>query len=260
MSTRTIPSTPRVFLFLWRSVCLLHIARLHVTQFRRASWFVLGLSVILSYLTGLCEPWMDILSGFESLPDAVCRLCFDFLGRGVNSAIFKDYSCGCKCSVNPSCLGSCRFLRALPTSHHRFLVECFSWRFWAYFCCLWISPGGAGYPGFLLWGAGHMVKRSCFACRHNGSQAASSQSKVICLRLCFEGDPQWVLHSGLYSNGLYQKNLEQWCASTHSKKSKFLHIYSAYLSRHFQVRQSSISAQFSNKWSLFYEQKEELQS
>ena len=31
-------------------------------------------------------------------------------------------------------------------------------------------------------------------------------------------------------------------------------IYSAHLSRHFQVRQSSISAQFSNKGSLFYEQ------
>ena len=33
-----------------------------------------------------------------------------------------------------------------------------------------------------------MVKRSCFARGHNGSQAASSQSKVICYRICYECD------------------------------------------------------------------------
>ena len=92
---------------------------MHVTQFRWASWFVLGFSVTLSYSRGLCETWMDILSGFESLPDSVSRFCSDFSGFGITSTIFKDHSCGCKCSVNPSLLGSRSFLRALPTSHHR---------------------------------------------------------------------------------------------------------------------------------------------
>jgi len=60
----------------------------------------------------------------------------------------------------------------------------------------------AGFPGFLPWGAGHMVKRSRFARRHNGSHAASAQSKVICLPLCFEGDPARNHDSSSYKTRL----------------------------------------------------------
>ena len=63
---------------------LLHFARMRVTQFRLASWFVLGFSVTLGLFRGMCETWMDILWVFESLPDAVSRFCSDFLGFGTN--------------------------------------------------------------------------------------------------------------------------------------------------------------------------------
>ena len=53
---------------------------MRVTQFRWASWFVLGSSVTLSYSRGLCKTWMVILSGFESLPDAVSRFSLIFQG------------------------------------------------------------------------------------------------------------------------------------------------------------------------------------
>ena len=119
--------------------------------------------------------------------------CFVFaliyVGYGTNWAIFKDLSYGGKGSGNPCWLCSRTFLRAYPLAITGFLVECFSWRFWAHFCCLCIFSAVAGFIGVLLWGAWHMVKRSCFARRHNGSHAASSQSKVICASLCFEGDP-----------------------------------------------------------------------
>ena len=118
---------------------------MRVTQFRWASWFVLGSSVTLGLFRGICETWMDILWGFESLPDAVSRFCSDFLGFGINSAIFKDHSYGCKGSGNPSCLGSRSFLRALPTSHHRISGRMLLLTFLGplllpvhFFCCCWI--------------------------------------------------------------------------------------------------------------------------
>ena len=47
-----------------------------------------------------------------------------------------------------------------------------------------------------------MVKRSCFARSNNGSRAASAQSKVICLPLCFEGDPARNHDSSSYKTRL----------------------------------------------------------
>ena len=83
------------------------------------------------------------------------------------------------------------------SGHRRCTEKCCNEMNWkqTHFVC-------AGFPGFLPWGAGHMVKRSRFARRHNGSHAASAQSKVICLPLCFEGDPTRNHDSSSYKTRL----------------------------------------------------------
>ena len=83
------------------------------------------------------------------------------------------------------------------SGHRRCTEKCCNEMNWkqTHFVC-------AGFPGFLPWGAGHMVKRSRFARRHNGSHAASAQSKVICLPLCFEGDPTCNHDSSSYKTRL----------------------------------------------------------
>ena len=165
---------------------------------------------------------MDILSGFESLPDAVSRFCSDFSGFGITSTIFKDHSCGCKCCVNPSCLGSRSFLRASPTSHHRIFGRMLLLTFLGlllllvdFICWCWI-------PWFPSLGSRPYGQTLMFFARTQWLSGGifSKQSDLLSylLRVWFTCN-----HSG------------QRCASTHSKKSKFLQIYSAHISRHFQV-------------------------
>ena len=104
--------------------------------------------------------------------------------------------------ATPVVWASRSFLRTLPTSHHRISGRMFLLMFLGLlllpvdcFCCCWI-------PWFPAVGSRAYVQTLRFAFRHNGSHAASAQSKVICLPLCFEGDPTCNHDSSSYKTRL----------------------------------------------------------
>ena len=116
---------------------------------------------------------------FESLTDAVSRFCSDFLGLLPIKRFSRSSHMATRTVATSVVWLPKAFWAPCPVALRGSQIECFSWRFWAYFCCICIASAGAGLPGLLPWRAEHMVKRSHFACRHNGSHAASAQYKVI---------------------------------------------------------------------------------